>query len=135
MERWDFCNLCLLAGAGFLTETLSGCTKYAVFNTIKEKGVARIPLALFENQKQQIVRISGVDYDVAVTEVAKGEFKAVVLKCSHAAFELLPNGDGYECPNHGSTFNADGVPTKGPAEKKLTFLKCVVDYPVLKLVV
>ena len=49
-----------------------------------------------------------------------GKLYAVSSHCTHRKVKLVvAKGDGFKCPRHGSTFDADGRVTKSPARKSL----------------
>jgi cytochrome b6-f complex iron-sulfur subunit len=50
-------------------------------------------------------------------------FKAISLTCTHLGCTVEPRVFGYECPCHGSRYNADGKVYKGPAASNLSVLK------------
>lgn len=61
-------------------------------------------------------------------------FSALSLVCTHLGCGLESNSDGFDCPCHGSRFDANGTVTNGPAEKPLRSLRIeVTDEGNLKL--
>jgi cytochrome b6-f complex iron-sulfur subunit len=50
-------------------------------------------------------------------------FKALSLVCTHLGCTVGVQQDGFACPCHGSLYNPDGVPTKGPAYLPLKVLR------------
>jgi cytochrome b6-f complex iron-sulfur subunit len=50
-------------------------------------------------------------------------FSALSLVCTHLGCTLEQNRDGFDCPCHGSRFNADGNVTHGPASQSLVRLR------------
>ncbi len=43
--------------------------------------------------------------------------------CTHLGCVVKANAEGFECPCHGSRFQADGAVSKGPAPRPLHWLK------------
>ncbi len=52
-----------------------------------------------------------------------GKFTALSLVCTHLGCTVEVQGDGFACPCHGSRFNNDGYPVKGPAAAPLKTLR------------
>jgi cytochrome b6-f complex iron-sulfur subunit len=52
-----------------------------------------------------------------------GGFEAYSAVCPHLGCEVTPEGDGFNCPCHGSRFDAHGVLLKGPAAASLRALR------------
>lgn len=131
MNRKDFikktCNICLLGTAAMLTPSLIGCSpSYTVFSTEKKNNELQLPLTLFEKNPLQIVRVKGMNYDIAVQKKDNENYIALLLQCTHADTELTPAQSGYSCSLHGSQFNQDGKVVKGPAEMSLKKYKTTI---------
>ncbi len=123
MQRREFlrttCSYCFLAGTGFLLSSLESCASVPVMDTqVVDKKIS-IPLSAFTSSDTQILQPRGLLYDIALHKEADGNFKALVLICTHASNQLTPTGSGYSCPAHGSTFDAEGRVTRGPAQLPL----------------
>lgn len=54
-------------------------------------------------------------------------FFAVSAVCPHLGCTIARQGDGFECPCHGSRFNRQGEAIHGPAAASLTFLEVQAD--------
>ncbi len=54
-------------------------------------------------------------------------FYAVDAACPHLGGTILPDGDGFICPCHGSTFGATGAVTHAPARRGLRYLMVDLD--------
>lgn len=54
-------------------------------------------------------------------------FLALSLVCTHLGCTVGQLGDGYECPCHGSRFDADGLVARGPASSPLKKLRVEVN--------
>jgi cytochrome b6-f complex iron-sulfur subunit len=52
-----------------------------------------------------------------------GKFSALSLVCTHLGCTVEVAPDGFACPCHGSRFNSDGYPIKGPAAAPLKKLR------------
>jgi Rieske Fe-S protein len=124
MQRRKFikssCNVCLLAGAGYLFSELTACSPaYNVIKTEVVNNEIEIPVAGFAQSNLQFVRPKGWYYDISVMKKEDNSYQAFLLQCTHQENQLTPNGNGYTCNLHGSQFNKDGKVTKGPAERSL----------------
>jgi cytochrome b6-f complex iron-sulfur subunit len=51
------------------------------------------------------------------------KFTALSLVCTHLGCTVEVKPDGFTCPCHGSRFNSDGHPVKGPATTPLKTLR------------
>jgi Rieske Fe-S protein len=52
-----------------------------------------------------------------------GEFMAYSLTCTHLGCTVEESDEGFVCPCHGSAYDKDGAPIKGPAQKRLQRLR------------
>jgi Rieske Fe-S protein len=59
----------------------------------------------------------------AVLIHSNGRFTALSLVCTHLGCTVGVQPDGFACPCHGSRFNSDGYPIKGPAATPLKTLR------------
>ena len=59
----------------------------------------------------------------AVLIHSNGRFTALSLVCTHLGCTVEVKPDGFDCPCHGSRFNRDGFPVKGPAATPLKTLR------------
>jgi cytochrome b6-f complex iron-sulfur subunit len=59
----------------------------------------------------------------AVLIHGNGRFTAMSLVCTHLGCTVEVQPDGFACPCHGSRFNSDGYPVKGPAATPLQPLR------------
>ena len=53
----------------------------------------------------------------------KSGFSALSLVCTHLGCTVAVQTGGFACPCHGSRFNSDGFPVKGPAAAPLKKLR------------
>ena len=54
-----------------------------------------------------------------VIQQAAGKFLAFSLSCSHQGCVVNPEGAGFKCPCHSTTFSATGAHIQGPGSKAL----------------
>ena len=99
-------------------------------------GMMRIPKAAVLSSPSKKFRVAlpdtlapGVAYvppgrSVALFKDEKG-VHAISTICTHLGCIVRPETAGFECPCHGSRYDAAGVVTKGPAPKSLPWLKVV----------
>ena len=59
----------------------------------------------------------------AVLIRSNNKFTALSLVCTHLGCTVEVKSDGFACPCHGSRFNSDGYPVKGPATAPLKALR------------
>ena len=59
----------------------------------------------------------------AVLIHGSGRFTALSLVCTHLGCTVEVQADGFACPCHGSRFNSNGYPVKGPAAAPLKTLR------------
>jgi len=59
----------------------------------------------------------------AVIYNTDGVFTAYSLTCTHLGCTVETDGQGYECPCHGSRFGEDGAVLQGPAKQPLQPLR------------
>ena len=56
-----------------------------------------------------IAVISEAGTPIAVVRIATSQYRAFSLICPHQGTTVAISGTGFRCPNHGATFNANGV--------------------------
>ncbi|RPH36282.1 Rieske (2Fe-2S) protein [bacterium] len=135
MQRREFlktsCSYCLAAGAGLLASSLSSCAAPPMLDAAVVDHKISVPLSAFSQSDSQIVRPNGFLFDIGLHRGANGKFRAFVLQCTHASTQLTPTGDGYTCPEHGSTFDTEGRVTRGPAQIPLRQLPAEVSSDIV----
>ena len=124
MERRKFlqdgCKVCLLVGTGFLMSELTACGPTSQVMHLPVTGnKVQLPISGFGKQSIQIVRPDGWIYDIAVRKTNEGQYEALFLQCTHQRNQVIPDGNGFICPLHGSRYTLDGAVRKGPAEMSL----------------
>ncbi len=61
--------------------------------------------------------------NVIVIRKSSSKFIALKTICPHKECDVDYNGDGFECPCHGSAFDKNGIVTEGPSVKNLKSYK------------
>jgi Rieske Fe-S protein len=124
MERRKFiqdgCKACILLGAGFLISEITACGPTTQILRLPITGdTIHIPITELTKQSLQIIRPEGWVYDIAVRKSSSGQYEALFLQCTHQKNQVIPEGNGFICPLHGSRYTLDGQVKKGPAELSL----------------
>ena len=123
MERREFitksCSLCLLLGSGVLAGTLESCSEVPYVTGAVHNGTVTVPRPALANSPVVIVEPTDSQYDIAVETTANGGYRALLLRCTHAANPLAFDGSQFTCSLHGSKFNEQGGVTRGPASRPL----------------
>lgn len=139
MQRRSFikgaCRICLLgATAASIGADLASCSPAAGTTTFKPAitgNKIEVPLSLFESQSFKIISPDKFQYEIAIEKKQDGNFKALLLRCTHQENQLTTTGNGYTCSLHGSRFDKEGNVVKGPAEIALKELKTQIIKPNL----
>ena len=131
MKRKDFiktsCSICMTVTTGLVFGSLfSSCASFPVYETSANDNKIIVPASIFIMQNIQIVRASNFQYDIAVEKDKNGNYKALLLQCTHASTPLNFTGKEFVCPLHGSTFNENGKVKRGPAVLPLKKLETVI---------
>lgn len=133
MQRRDFlkgaCRICLLGAAGAGAIDLIGCSP-AVANSVLAPAVVnnsvQVPLNIFDTKPIQIISPKKYAYELSVEKKQDGTYKALLLRCTHYANQLVPTGNGFTCNAHGSRFDKEGEVLKGPAAQSLKQLQTTI---------
>ena len=124
LARRDFLGLAslwaALAALAFATVGMIRLPKAAVLSSPSKKFRVNLPDSLAPGQTYVPPGRS-----VAMFRDTTGVY-AISLVCTHLGCIVKSQADGFECPCHGSRFNADGSVTKGPAPKPLPWHKVAV---------
>lgn len=83
-----------------------------------EVNIKAIPELAAVGGAVRIGTIKGVP--VAVARTGQNSFKAFNLRCPHQGVTVARSAQGWECPAHGSQFEADGDLVLGPAIRGLS---------------
>ena len=123
MDRRNFvkqsCTICLAAGAGMMSGSLSSCATLPVYKTTMADNKVIVPVSLFAQSDFQVIQPKDLFYNIGLQKEKDGSYTALLLRCTHADNQLMPTGNGFKCNLHGSAFNKEGQVTQGPAEHSL----------------
>ncbi len=124
MDRRDFLHdcgrACLLLLAAPLVIGSSGCSATAVVQlSASADRTVDVPLSALAANGRAIVRCEQVTDDVLVTRNLQGEWRALLMRCTHRDQPLVAVSNGLVCNGHGSRFDLDGQVTKAPAAAPL----------------
>ncbi|MBK6397038.1 MAG: Rieske 2Fe-2S domain-containing protein [Bacteroidetes bacterium] len=127
MDRRNFikssCTFCLAAtGVAAITTLLESCGTMHVFNGSINDNSITIPIAELTEKDSLIVKAKNTSADIALIKMKSGEWKAILMLCTHASNPVTFYGSGFRCNVHFSEFNLAGVPQSGPAQKPLKVL-------------
>jgi len=124
MERRDFikhtCAVCLAVSSGLLAFTLDSCASFPVFEAEMTGRKLKVPLSAFANGDLLVVSAASLLYDIGLLRHKDGSCTALLLRCTHADTQLIPEGNAFVCPAHGSRFDLQGHVLRGPAARALT---------------
>lgn len=128
MDRRNFlknsCTLCVAAtGLVALSTFLESCSSINVFNATSENNSIRIPFSELNEKTSLIVKQKNSETDIALIKTKTGDWKALLMLCTHASNPVVFFGNGFRCNFHFSEFNLDGIPQSGPAQKPLKLLR------------
>lgn len=157
MERKEFLNLVgMSVGAVILQNCISGCSKASdptpavtppvtppatgggtttvsglTGNNSIAKGTIDFTLDITDKNFSDLATngkalISG---DIIVARTKTGDFLALAKSCTHqgTTVDYIADTNIFNCPNHGSQFNADGSVKKDPATAALKSYKASFD--------
>ena len=124
MDRRNFlkssCTFCIAAtGVTALTTLLESCGTINVFNGHVENNTIKIPLSELAEKDSLIIKSKEAPSDIALIKTKEGEWKALLMLCTHHANPLSFYGSGFRCSVHYSEFDMNGIPQSGPANKPL----------------
>lgn len=129
IKRKQFIQQCGLAcaGGGVLMAWLQSCATQKTVSATYDNKRLIVPLTAFytgstEEKKWNrttIVRHDKVPFPIVVYRLKEGEYRALLLRCTHQGSELNVYGDLISCSAHGSEFDNKGQVLQGPAETSL----------------
>lgn len=79
-------------------------------------------------KKYLVLKHESLPFPIALFKNSAEEYTAVLMKCTHNACELNPQGSYLVCPCHGSEFNSKGEVQNPPAEENLAQFKTTFDH-------
>ncbi|HMK38694.1 MAG TPA: Rieske (2Fe-2S) protein [Bacteroidota bacterium] len=139
MERREFlhgtCLFCLGAGLGGLSAILSSCSSAPVYRAQVRAGRMEVPESLFERESVQVIRSAELTDDIALVRIGEGDFRAYVMRCTHADNPLSYRGTEFACSLHGSRFDTAGNVIHGPAVLPLRTLRTSIAGGVITIFV
>ncbi len=121
ISRRDFLKL---ARDGFLY--LSGALAFVGFLRFLDYDPNPAPKTEFDlgsAEKYPLGSRTVLDEIPAILIHTESGFSALSLVCTHLGCTLESNVDGFSCPCHNSSFDAEGRVTHGPAAKPLPALR------------
>lgn len=142
MNRKTFLQTCSAGCLGLAAfSTLQGCSSSKIITSPIEGEYLIVPLAAFEVFKKDvksylpviIVQNDTLRYPVSVYRYAEGEYRALLMRCTHQGTELRVFGNKLQCPAHGSEFETSGKVTHGPADQNLRTFPVTIAGDQLKI--
>lgn len=131
-RRGFLTGLCVMASAGVLAAPAEAAT-----------GAERLPdgrLAITIRKVPALASVGGAarvgtvkGRPVAVARTGPSTYIAFSLACPHQGALVQGGSQGWTCPAHGSTFEADGSLVLGPATRRLPRLPAVLRRGVLTI--
>lgn len=120
VSRRDFFDL---AGKAFVTLTaLLGLGGLVRFLDFQPAPAPKTEFDLGPAEQYAPGSLTAIAEAHAVLVRTPGGFEAYSAVCPHLGCEVTPWGDGFDCPCHGSRFDAHGVLREGPAAASLQAL-------------
>ena len=137
MERRQFIRKCGVIGASCLGISLviNSCTSvHHITGSVENKKVklSKEEFVINTDKKKSfrkyiIMRIDSSLFPIVIYRYAEDNYKAMLLRCTHQAYELNVNGDLISCTAHGSEFTSKGAVSQGPAEEELKSFPITTD--------
>lgn len=106
----------LFAGASSLTLAACGGVPYLAPRGAGNRLVvsaAQVP------ETGALLQRPGLEHPVFLRRNERGEYIALLVRCTHQGCQPDPVGDRFVCPCHGSEFDLEGAVLQGPAERPL----------------
>lgn len=144
MDRKAFLKTCGVAclGAGYALSFLESCGTTRRLNAQIVDSDMVVPLTAFEytkkgtlrHHKAIILQNDILQDPVCVFRAAAGDqYTALLMRCTHQGTQLQLFGDKFQCPAHGSEFDAGGHVQQGPAEADLRTFPTSIENQQLKI--
>ena len=119
-----------------LAGLLPGCTVPVRSFQTKSAPIVEVPLARFPELERPggMVKVFLTGARAAfLRHDGDGRYSGISAVCTHQGGIVGPAGDGFRCPNHGSTFDREGLNTGGPARRPLRRFQAAREGSVVKL--
>lgn len=128
MDRRDFLHDCGRACIFILAAPLvigsAGCSAPSVLQlSANADRTVDVPLNMLAANGRAIVRCTQLTDDVLVTRNMQGEWRALLMHCTHRDQPLVAVSNGLVCNSHGSRFDLNGQVTKAPAVAPLRLFR------------
>ena len=137
MQRRDFlltgCQACAALLVIPAITSLEGCASTKGLAFTEEAGAVKMPLSSFAKQNAVVVNPKSLMNGLLVVKEPAGDYKALLMKCTHKGQPLALNGQAIGCDAHGSQFDLEGNVTKGPAKSALKSYPVTVEGDQLKI--
>ena len=119
MHRRDF--LAWLSGVGVVGSALAGV--FATFFFMKPRVTFGQPNRFLIGRPEDYPSGARVAIDAKRVCIVRdgSRVAAISTTCTHLGCIVAPSATGFQCPCHGSQFDADGNVTGGPAPKPLAW--------------
>jgi hypothetical protein len=72
-----------------MLSSLASCSSVPIYKTTISGNEVKVPASLFATNELQLVRPSGLGYDIAIRKEPDGSFFALLLRCTHADNQLI----------------------------------------------
>jgi len=122
MDRRNFlltgCKACAVMAALPAIASLESCSSTKAMALSVENGMVTVPISTLVNGSA-VVNAKGLSDKLLITKNASGEYKALVLNCTHKGGPVKQNGTELSCSWHGSRFDLNGNVVNGPAKEPL----------------
>lgn len=131
ISRTTFITMCTM---GCMSLLLSGCgSTRSVVAAVSGNSLV-VPESEFQIVKPEgttylshiIATHEQLKYPICVVRISAGNYRALVMRCTHQGAPLHISGDTFHCAAHGSEFSVEGAVTQGPADKPLQQFPCTV---------
>ena len=102
---------------------LASCGAIATLTVVPSNNLIEIPLTQMLDKTFLKVRSKSLQYDILLIKKADGTYYSLYMKCTHNDAGVMFDGQNFQCPLHGSSFNKLGAVTNGPASTELKKMK------------
>jgi nitrite reductase/ring-hydroxylating ferredoxin subunit len=102
---------------------LASCGNITTITVTPSNNSIEIPLTQMADKSILKVRSKNLQYDILLVKKTDGTYYSLYMKCTHNDAAVMFDGQNFQCPLHGSSFNKLGAVTNGPATTELKKLK------------